>query len=381
MNSSFGDRGASNGATASTVTDSSHWPLAELVQEDFFFSELAQSQRLADPEALAKFSLRTGLRDMRWTAIYNRPVGSDLSLEQVLALADGYVFFIHGWGGSQYIWEDLPHRLAAAHGRIVAFALNVNGFGQSPFIHETPDAEDCSPAALMESVEHWLAALGLWPAARRLRRPFYLFVGHSMGGAALFYKDETGWQDESYGCYALAPALLCNDTQRQSFYKTLGLGIRLPSFEAIKNALAPRIIDILAGGASAAVKAEHLRIFKETPFGTAAQTIYAMGALARLPRLKTIHRHRVALGHADRLVGLNFMLDLLQVLGLESSQIRVTLGDHYFFSYDASSPHTHAQNRELVLSDLLAFCAQLTAEVKSSKVPAAPAYAYKQAPG
>ncbi len=336
-----------------------HYTQQDVVTESFHFSELARQRQLANPEALEKLRQQTGLADLYWKAMYYQFPGQTKTLAQVLAEVEGYVFFLHGWDGSNRIWENLPVRLTARHKKIVAFNLDVNGFGQSPFLNDTPSAEQCCPAALMAAVEHWLAAINLWPATRREQKPFYLFVGHSMGGAALFYKEETGWRNEIYSYYALAPALLCNDTQRQNFYKTLGTGIRLPSFTAVKNALAPHIIDVLGAGASPEVKQEHLRVYHQTSFGTLAQTFYALGATADKPQRQDWSHFKVVLGHRDRLVGLDNMLDLLDELRFKPGQIKVALGSHYFFSHGADSPPSHKENREMVLEDLLALCREL----------------------
>ncbi len=341
-----------------------HYTHQSVITEDFQFSHLARKNLLADPAALEKLQQRTGLADLYWQTLYYKSPIREETLAEALLEADGYVFFLHGWNGSHLIWENLPFQLTAKHKRIVCFNLDVNGFGRSPFINDPPAAEQCSPVGLMAAVEHWLSAIGLWPATRREQKPFYLFVGHSMGGAALFYKDEIGWRDEAYGFYALAPALLCNDTQRQNFYKTLGTGIRLPSFTAVKNALAPHVIDLLGTGASPAVKNEHLRVFAQTPFGTTAQTFYVMGARVIKPRRTDWHRFRAALGHRDRLVGLDPMRKLLKEFNFQSNQIRIMPGDHYFFSYGNGSPATHKDNRQTVLNDLLDYCQKLTKEAK-----------------
>ncbi len=337
---------------------------SNIVSKYYLLSQLVREKQLTDPYALQKFYQQTGLADLYWQTSYYEPPGTTLTLSEAVKQAEGYVIFMHGWDGSHRIWEDLPMLLALKHRQVVCFALDVNGFGRSPFLSDLPKPEHCSPAGLMTAVERWMNAINLWPTSpEREKRPFYLFVGHSMGGAALFYKTEVGWHNEAYGLYALAPALLCNDTQRQTFYKTLGMGIRLPSFTAVKNMLAPRIIDILAAGSSAAVKEEHLNVFSQTPFGTLAQTFYVMGATYSKPQRTDIGRFLITLGHKDRLVGLTFMLELLDELNFRSEQIHLALGDHYFFSYDRTSPVSHKHNRQMVLDDLLALCQRLGREI------------------
>lgn len=341
-----------------------HYAHENVIVECFHLSSFTQKYSLANSMTLEAFQQTTGLADIYWQAMYYRFPGQKQDLLQAILEADGYLFFMHGWDGSHRIWEDLPLRLTAKHKRIICFNLDVNGFGSTPFINQTPQVDQCSPAALIAAVESWLSAVDLWPTPYRQQKPFYLFVGHSMSGAATFYKDVTAWQNEIYGFYALAPALFCNDIQRQAFYKTVGIGIRLPSLTAVKNALAPHMIDILGTGASPAVKNEHLRIYNQTPFGTLAQTLYVLGA-TNIPSYRTDWpRFRVVLGHKDRVVGLDPMLNLLEELNFHSDQIRVALGDHYFFSYGQGSPRSHRHNRRIIFDDLLSFCYRLSEEAQ-----------------
>ena len=342
-----------------------HYTHPYVAVEAFHLANLARPNGGIDLTQLAQFHQQTGLIDLYWQACYYKYPDRHKTLIQALTEAEGYVFFLHGWDGSHRIWEDLPLQLTAAHKRIVCFSLDVNGFGLSPFVHPLPTVEQCSPVALMTAVELWLSMLKLGPAPRRWRQPFYLFVGHSMGGAALFYKSEIGWHNQVYGLYALAPALFCNDTQRQASFKAIGMGIRIPSFTAVKNALVPHIMEILAAGASPEVKKEHIRVFARTPFGTLAQTLYVLGASPARPERNDWTRFRVALGDKDRLVRLENLLELLGQLGLKADQIGVAAGDHYFFSYGAGSPLRHKENRTNILEDLLAFCHRLTAEAKA----------------
>jgi pimeloyl-ACP methyl ester carboxylesterase len=352
-------------AKEAKIATAVHYTHEYVAMEAFHLSNLVRQNGWVDATGLEQFRQHTGLVDLYWRALYYKYPNPHKTLAQALAEADGYVFFIHGWDGSHRIWEDLPLRLTVAHKRIVCFNLDVNGFGLSPFTNGIPTAEQCNPAALMAAVELWLSLLKLWPTPRRLRKPFYLFVGHSMGGAALFYKSEIGWRNEAYGLYALAPALFCNDTQRQAFFKTVGIGIRIPSFTAVKNALAPHIMGILAAGASPEVKNEHIRVFARTPFGTLAQTLYVLGASPTRPERNDWSRFQVALGDKDRLVRLENMLELLDQFGLSSDQVRVASGDHYFFSYGDGSPLAHKENRKAIMEDLLAFCQRLMEEARA----------------
>ncbi len=344
-----------------------HYTYENVATERFSLSGVAKNHGLAGSLTLSEFQQKTGLADLYWHAMYFRRPGLEQDLARYLTEVDGYVFFMHGWTGSHRTWENLPVRLTGKHKNIVAFNLDVNGFGQSPFLRETPLAEHCTPSALMKAVEWWLEAIGLWPPpANRQHKPFYLFVGHSMSGAALFFKDSTDWDNLAYGFYALAPALLYNDAQRQAFFKTVGVSIGLPSFNTVKDALAPRVIDLLGPGASPQVKSEHLRIYNQTTFGTLAQTLYVLGATTTIPQRTDWPRFRVALGHKDLIVGFDSMLELLRSFGVTPAQIRLMRGDHYFFSYGEGSPPSHKDNERVVFKDLLDFCHQLTQEAQSA---------------
>jgi hypothetical protein len=47
-------------------------------------------------------------------------------------------------------------------------------------------------------------------------------------------------------------------------------------------------------------------------------------------------------------------LDLLEELGFASGQLRVVLGDHYFFSVSNESRRLHLRNRKIVVEEILA---------------------------
>ena len=336
-----------------------------IVTQRFYLSDYAKQFGWANATSLAEFQEKTGLSDLFWQSMYFKVPNFDQGIEGALLDADGYVFFMHGWTGNHRIWEKLPMWLTGKHKNIICFNFDLNGFGESTFLSDTPDPELCSPAAIMKSIEYWLRAVNLWPPpADRRRSPFYLFVGHSMSGAALFYKDITGWQNTARGFYALAPALFYNSAQRQTFFKTIGVSIGLPSFNAVKDALASRVIEILGPGASAEVKNEHLRVYNETPFSTLAQTMYMLGSTAPPPDRSDWDRYCVALGHKDIVVKLVNILDVLDKLNFKSEQIRLMLGDHYCFSYGQGSPESHWHNQHLLQQDLLALCYRLTKEVR-----------------
>src|SRR5574341_206364 len=101
----------------------------------------------------------------------------------------------------------------------------------------------------------------LCPAGRDIHRPI-IFVGHSMGGASLFFASQTMWKPNELGRIALAPALLMNDRQRRLFYRTVGTGIRMTGInslldEFVERFIAPRFIERAAGaGSSLRVRAQ-----------------------------------------------------------------------------------------------------------------------------
>lgn len=78
----------------------------------------------------------------------------------------------------------------------------------------------------MRAVERWVELLRPRSSPRAVRRYRPItFVGHSMGGAALFYLAEGRWRPNEVTRLAVAPAPLLNDVLRQSFYKALGVGV------------------------------------------------------------------------------------------------------------------------------------------------------------
>lgn len=314
---------------------------------------------LVSRDSFAMFCAATGLSDFTWRVFWHDPyrAPNDQSLAQALRYADGLLVFIHGWDGSGEIWEDLPAEVIQRNPGLVALVPDVNGFGGTPFASNLPAPEQCDPAALMAALEMWLEILELRsPTGLASKRPF-LFIGHSMGGAALFFLDEQRWGAQAVGRIATAPALLLSDPQRQRFYRALGAGIRISRWSELADRLteqviAPLVIDALAGGASDFVRAEHHRVFRGTPQGVVAQTFAAMGVLeAEFDRDEWHHFH-VFLAHRDRLVGLQPMLNLLEDLGFSPAQIHIALGDHYFFSV-GKDERLHRENRELLINGIL----------------------------
>jgi len=317
----------------------------------------AAKNDLISSELLPHFQSATGLADFTWRVYYDsRPTGRAQPLSDLLSRAEGYVIFLHGWDGSHAIWEDLPAQVCQANPRLVCFAADVNGFGGSPFIEaDMPPLELCSPRADMQAVDLWLDLLRLHRPGRQ--RQVFTFVGHSMSGAALFHKATRGWAEDRYSLLALAPAMLHKDTVKQALYRTLGVGIgagwQYEVLDRFKQLLVLQSMELLAAGASRAVKKEHDRIFQWTPKGTIAQTFFALGLAEEAPPARKWDNAFVILANRDRLVGLGPTLDLLEEMGMGSQHIQVVLGDHYFFSVSQSSRRLHTFNRAEVLRHIL----------------------------
>jgi len=327
-----------------------------VVSLSFDLSTLVEKGYLGK-KAFAQFKEATGLADFAWRVVYNRRSwGRPIARKEILGRAQGFVVFIHGWDGSGEIWESLPAMVCQRNPRLVAFVLDVNGFGGSPFIEaEMPKVAQCNPEACMRVVERWVETMKL--RGRKGTRRIFTFIGHSMGGAALFYMNDKDWPENGYARCAVAPALLCNDTLRQGFYVGLGVGIgaglQYSLLDKLKEKLAPWLIKELIGGASEVVKAEHLRIFEKTSKGTLAQTFYALGQAEEPHRQRQWKNFRVVLGHKDRLVGVAPMLSLLEELGFRTENIRVMLGDHYLFSAGLKTRRSHGENRDILLEEIL----------------------------
>jgi pimeloyl-ACP methyl ester carboxylesterase len=327
-----------------------------VVSLSFDLSTLVERGYLGE-KAFAQFREATGLADFAWRVVYNRRSwGGRIARKEILGRAQGFVVFIHGWDGSSEIWESLPAMVCQKNHRLVAFVPDVNGFGGSPFTEaEMPKVGQCNPEGCMRAVEKWIETMKL--KGRKGTRRIFTFVGHSMGGAALFYMNDKDWAEYKHARCAVAPALLCNDTLRQGFYIGLGLGIgaglQYSLLDRLKEKLAPWLISELIGGASEAVKEEHLKIFERTVKGTLAQTFYALGQAEKPRRRRRWENFRVILGHKDRLVGVAPMLNLLEDLGFRSGDIRVVLGDHYLFSASRQTRRSHGENRDILLEEIL----------------------------
>ncbi|MBL7162879.1 MAG: alpha/beta hydrolase [Anaerolineales bacterium] len=319
----------------------------------YTFKEL--SQRGVIPSDKTKyFHQTTHLRDFFWRAYWSRgDIIAAGGRAGFLRKTDAVVVFMHGWDASEAIWENLPARLCADERNLLVLVPDVNGFGRSPFLTpENMDFDECDPAADMRAVETWLEVLGILGGRRHVP---IIFVGHSMSGAALFYFREERWNQHPIGRCAIAPALLMNDILRKGFFSTLGVSIWAGArllLEKLTETISPLVINQLIAGASKAVQAEHKRIFKQTHKSTLAHTFFAMGQAKRPTHKGDWSRFKVLLGHCDRLVGLDPMLNLLVELGFRSRQVRMVLGDHYFFSVGQHSRRLHSEGREITLEEI-----------------------------
>jgi len=320
-----------------------------------------QAFRLLDqigPTKLAEFQCQTGLANFFWEATYLSETPAHKSLTQRLAEAEGVVIFLHGWDGNHRIWEDLPARIVKQLPHVICLNPDVNGFGESPFMDNRPKGQQASLSAGMAAVEKWLEVIEAWPQAHRTTKPFYLFVGHSMGGGMVFYKNQPQWTHHKYGCYAMAPGIFYRNWLYGWLYKIVGLGILFPHVTPIKNIIARLIVKIAMRQASRVAKYEHEHTFYASSYQTLSKTLRGIGS-SPPPTRTDWSPYRVALSHADLLVPLGATLRMLSKFGFIPAQIRVFVGDHYFFSYDSHSPVSHHYNRETILQDLVIFCQQL----------------------
>ncbi len=316
------------------------------------------AKRLLDPAVGREVLQDSGLKDMVWQVTWSEDYENpDDELQHRLYDADGYVIFIHGWTGNHTIWEDLPGMVVKANPRLIAIAVDHNGFGSSPFMHETPALDACCPPSDMATIERWINALKLRRQPGDPNRKVINMVGHSMGGAALFYLNPINWDYAEETRYALAPALLMNDVVHKAFYNALGLGIgivdKLRIFEPVENIMKPSMVHTLCEGSSDFVKEVHTKQYDETPRGTTSATFRAMGLLQNWEIAHKWDLFRVILGHKDPLVGLTPMMDMLSVMEVPAGHVRVVAGTHYMFSVGRDTAFQHAQNRELALHDIL----------------------------
>ncbi len=305
------------------------------------------------------FLLDSGLKDFTWHVLWAEDYENTTDeLVARMVDVDGYVIFVHGVTASHAIWEELPGLVVRQNRRLVAFAVDHNGFGESPFVTHMPTLEQCSPVAAMHALENWFDLLGLRRADGERKPKTINFVGHSMGGAAMFFLRESRWRYAEQTRLALAPALLLHDELHKAFFDTVGLGVglvaRLNFLETIENTISHPMMDTLTEGATQAVQREHIRIYKSTPKAVTARAMAAMGTLHLHPEPHRWDLMQVILGHKDLLVGVVPMMDLLNELNFNVDQVRVVMGTHYLFSAGEKMKRVHEQNRALVLNDIFA---------------------------
>ncbi len=316
--------------------------------------------------------------ELTWAEDFETP---DDLLEEHLKQAEGFVVFVHGWTGNHRIWERLPSMVVAENRRLIALAIDHNGFGFSRFRDDLPPIERCNPPAAMKVLQAFIELMQFRRQPGDPNPKVINFVGHSMGGATLFYLNPIQWKYGEVTRYACAPALLLEDEVHQRFYTTLGTGIsllqRLPMLEFVERAIQPRMIETLCNGASNFVKQVHDRQYKETPRGITGATFRAMGLLRDNEIAHDWDNFRVILGHKDNLVGLSSMIDLLGHLEFPVPNMRVVPGSHYMFSVaesietsddDEEGVYQHSQSRECVVLDILNLHEQAYDMQKSGKI-------------
>lgn len=302
--------------------------------------------------------LDSGLVDLVWRVTWAEDFDvPDEELSGRFYDVDGYVIFVHGWTGNHTIWEEMPEMIVRANRRLVAISVDHNGFGHSRFVSEAPSLDSCCPPAAMGTLERWIQALKIRRQPGDPSRKTINFVGHSMGGAALFYLNPMSWDLGEETRYAIAPALLLNDSVHRAFFNAMGIGIsivdRLRIFEPVENLIKPNMVNAVCDGSSDYVKQAHTIQYDQTPRATTSATFRAMGLLHNWEIAHKWDLFRVMLGHKDSLVGLVPMMDLLSSLEVPAGQVRVVAGSHYMFSVGRETAFQHAQNRELVIQDIL----------------------------
>ncbi|MFZ4826043.1 MAG: alpha/beta fold hydrolase [Phototrophicaceae bacterium] len=323
-----------------------------------------RNRGMVNHKASTQLLQEAGLTDFTFQLIWADDGDTpDRVLEHRLETAEGVVVFVHGWTGSYRIWESLPGMVVTANPKLVALCVDHNGFGNSRFEASIPPIEKCDPPAAMKVLQRVIDLLRVRRDATQLNPRVINFVGHSMGGAVLFFLNPMQWGEGEVTRYALAPALLLEDELHQAFYTTLGTGInllqRLPVLEFIERVIQPRMIDILCNGASHFVKQQHTRQYMDTRRGVTGATFRAMGLLKDVEIPREWKTFRVILGHKDNLVGLTNMMDLLGGLEFPVRNIRVVPGSHYMFSVaDATQEQSevvyqHVQSRQLIVEDIL----------------------------
>ncbi len=304
------------------------------------------------------FLLDANLIDFVWEVTWADSQDTpDEELESAIGEVEGYAIFMHGWTGNHTIFESIPGLVVANNPRLVAISVDHNGFGETRFVNETPTLEQCCPPSAMKTIEEWIDVIKIRRQPGQRDPKVINFIGHSMGGAALFYLNPLKWRVGEETRLALTPALLLDDEMKRIFFTALGIGISLVNmlrvFEFVERVIKPQVIETVCSGGSFFVRRAHALQYQQTPRGTTAATFTAMGLLQNREIPRRWDNFRVTLGHRDSLVGLVPMLDLLSSMEFPSSHVRVVAGSHYLFSVGPENVFQHAQNRELVVQDIL----------------------------
>jgi hypothetical protein len=303
------------------------------------------------------------LRDFGWDVIWGEDYDTaDADLPDRIGNVEGYMVWVHGWTGTRYIFEDMPGMVINRNRRLASVVVDHDGFGHTPFADRTPEYDECSPAGAMRALDRWLRLLNLRRGLGDPTPKVVNFIGHSLGGAALFFLKEPEWRLGEQTRTALAPALLLDDDQGRNFFTTLGLGIglvgRLSFLEGIEKRVSPVILDTLVNGATGYVRGEHRRVYDATPRSVTARVLAAMGTIRDEPMTHKWDYMSVFLAHKDVLVGLLPTMDMLYRLNFDVPQVKVVMGTHYFFSVGDDWARVHAQNREMVVENAMSLHGQ-----------------------
>ncbi|MGJ3238582.1 MAG: alpha/beta fold hydrolase [Anaerolineae bacterium] len=331
-------------------TYTTEYKLSYLMRKGYI--DRQEAQQFLDESGLADFHW-----ELTWPEDFEMP---DEMLVDRIANVQGYVVWVHGWTGNLHIWEDLPARVVNKNRRLVSIAIDHNGFGESVFVDNTPDSDTCNPPAAMRTLKRFIDLIKIRRQPGQVGNKVINLVGHSMGGATLFYLNPMQWNYGEVTRCAIAPALLLEDESQRAFYQTLGLGIgivqRIPVLEVVERFIKPGVLRTLASGASEEVKHIHDIQYNETPRGITGATFMALGRLKDTEIAHDFDLMQVMLGHKDPLVGLVPMIDLLGNLEFPAANIHVVPGTHYMFSVGKESPtnaYHHAQAREILVQDIL----------------------------
>lgn len=331
-------------------TYSAEYQLSDLMQKGYIDRRDGQA-----------FLEESGLLDFHWEITWPEDFEMpDEMLVDRIANVQGYVVWVHGWTGNMHIWEELPGMVVTSNRQLVSICIDHNGFGSSQFENQSPALDLCNPPAAMKTLQAFIDLIKIRRQPGDAQQKVVNFVGHSMGGATLFYMNPLLWSFGEATRFALAPAILLEDESHRAFYSTLGLGIgilqKLPALEIFERFIKPSVLNVLAAGASKRVKDLHDKQYNETPRGITGATFMAMGRLTNTEIAHDFDLMQVMLGHRDPLVDLKSMIDLLSKLEFPAKNIHVVPGTHYMFSVGNENhlnAYHHAQAREMVVEDVI----------------------------